>query len=126
MSGDATGHANRCTAHSRRSGERCKAHAMNGTNVCRMHGGSAPQVRRKAKERIEIVRDLAIDRLYEVLEDRGVEPKTLLDAVNKLTELLETLEGRVARREEHRFDLRDRTDEELIAEAEQILREASQ
>lgn len=41
----------RCTATSKSTGEQCKAYAIEGAEVCRMHGGSAPQVRRKAKER---------------------------------------------------------------------------
>jgi hypothetical protein len=90
----------RCTAR-RRDGEQCRSNAIAGGNVCRMHGGGAPQVKRKAAERIKEVRDLAIDRLKEQIETkaRNADPRTMLAAVKELSELVETLEGRVARRE---------------------------
>ena len=40
-----------CKARSR-SGKPCKGKPINGGVVCRMHGGSAPQVKRKAAERL--------------------------------------------------------------------------
>lgn len=42
----------RCTARSRRSGELCRRWAIRGGTVCIMHGGKAPQVQRKAAERL--------------------------------------------------------------------------
>ena len=48
-----------CTAK-RSNGEPCKAQAIRGGNVCRVHGGSAPQVRRKAAERLAALIDPAI------------------------------------------------------------------
>ena len=47
---------NRCVAH-RKNGERCLKAAIRGANVCRFHGGAAGQVRRKARERIELAAD---------------------------------------------------------------------
>lgn len=47
--------ARRCSAH-RKNGEPCRAWAINGGRVCRMHGGAAPQVRRKAGERLVMAR----------------------------------------------------------------------
>jgi hypothetical protein len=41
----------RCKAHSR-SGKQCGNAPIMGGMVCRMHGGSAPQVKRKAAERL--------------------------------------------------------------------------
>lgn len=58
-----------CKAHSRRTGEPCKNAAMNGTTVCRMHGGSAPQVRRKAAERIAEAAHDAAALLVQFMED---------------------------------------------------------
>ena len=51
--------ARRCTAKSKRSGRRCQQWAIRGGTVCSMHGGQAPQVKRKAEERIrEYVADM--------------------------------------------------------------------
>lgn len=41
-----------CAAHSSRTGERCRRPAIIGATVCRTHGGAAPQVKRKAAERV--------------------------------------------------------------------------
>lgn len=41
----------RCSAR-KSNGEPCKAFPIHGTTVCRVHGGMAPQVRRKAAERV--------------------------------------------------------------------------
>lgn len=50
-----TRQARKCRAH-RKDGEPCGNYAIAGGRVCRMHGGSAPQVRRKARERIVMAR----------------------------------------------------------------------
>ena len=65
-----------------------------------MHGGSAPQVQRKAAERIAEARDTALDALLKLIESGDVDAKVALDAVVKLTETHETLEGRVSQRVE--------------------------
>lgn len=44
----------RCSAKSIRSGSQCKKSAILGGTVCRNHGGAAPQVQRKARERLEL------------------------------------------------------------------------
>ena len=65
------------------------------------HGGAAPQVKAKAAERLKEARDLALLRLSEKLgEGSTVDAKILLEACVKLTELTETLEGRVSSRTE--------------------------
>jgi len=42
----------RCTAKSSRTGNPCRQAPINGGTVCGTHGGRAPQVRRKAQERL--------------------------------------------------------------------------
>jgi hypothetical protein len=84
-----------------------------------MHGGAAPQVKRKAAERIAAARDSALDALTQLIAEGRVDAKVALDAVVKLTETHETLEGRVARREGMVVDERSQLDaeiEELLAQ----------
>lgn len=42
-----------CTAIAKGSQRRCQRRAVPGGTVCAMHGGNAPQVRRKAEQRLE-------------------------------------------------------------------------
>jgi len=42
---------------------------MNGTTVCRMHGGSAPQVKKKAQERLDRMADSVTADVQETLQD---------------------------------------------------------
>ena len=41
-----------CSAQAKSTGKKCTRPAIKGGKVCRYHGGSAPQVKRKADERI--------------------------------------------------------------------------
>src|SRR5712692_1412220 len=50
--GDPMDDTRRCTATSKRTRVRCKKAPLLGAMVCRTHGGGAPQVRRKAAERL--------------------------------------------------------------------------
>ena len=61
----------RCTA-TNRWGEPCKAWAMKGSVVCSKHGGMAPQVRRKAQERILMAQDDAASLLVQFMSDGSV------------------------------------------------------
>jgi hypothetical protein len=65
-----------------------------------MHGGAAPQVKRKAAERLKEARDLILEKFVEYSRAGLVDPKTALEACVKLTQLTEMLEGRVSNRTE--------------------------
>lgn len=67
--------AMRCQAH-RSNGDPCKAWAIVGGTVCRTHGGSAPQVRRKAQERIASRVLSAVDIAWKMIEDESVPAAT--------------------------------------------------
>lgn len=71
----------RCTARSTRTGEPCKRPAMLGGNVCRSHGGAAPQVRAKAKRRLEQASDALVQRLLQFAIDGGVDDNVALRAI---------------------------------------------
>jgi hypothetical protein len=73
----------RCTAH-RKNGTACRNYAMRGGNVCRMHGGGAPQVRRRAQERIFAAADGAAARLIEFMNDGRVPWPVRLTAARDL------------------------------------------
>ena len=71
----------RCTARAKRTGKRCASFAIHGGTVCAKHGGSAPQVKRKAAERLADLIDpdralreaaaLAYSNLQDLLDDQG-------------------------------------------------------
>lgn len=67
-------HGQRCTAKTKRTDDRCKNYAIRGGNVCRIHGGGAPQVRRKADERVararvdQMVRSYLTDRVKKEMD----------------------------------------------------------
>jgi len=102
-----------CTATAKATGEPCRRAAISGGSVCYVHGGAAPQVKRKAAERIAEARDSALDALTQLIGEGRVDAKVALDAVVKLTETHETLEGRVARREGMVVDERSQLDAEI-------------
>jgi dihydropteroate synthase len=110
-----------CVAHSR-SGEQCKNGALPGATVCRMHGGAAPQVKAKAAERLREARDMALAKFVEYVAAGVVDPKTILDASVRLTQLTEVLAGRSSDRYEVEVnDARHKLEDELaavVAEAE--------
>lgn len=61
----------RCKA-TNRWGEQCAKWAMKGSVVCNKHGGAAPQVRRKAQERIAMAQDDAASTLIKFMSDKTV------------------------------------------------------
>ena len=54
------------------SGGRCKREAEPGSIVCRLHGGAAPQVRKRAAERLIMSADHASQKLLQWLDDPEV------------------------------------------------------
>ena len=59
----------RCTATAKSTGERCKRAAVKGGNVCSMHGGKAPQVERKAQERLDRMADSTTADMQSIIKD---------------------------------------------------------
>lgn len=111
---------NRCVAI-RRNGERCLKPANRGMTVCRTHGGAAPQVKRKAKERLELAADrmarellgmatgaeseaVKLNAIRDALDRAGLGPKTEVSVELKPYErLIEDITGVASiSRAEHR------------------------
>lgn len=63
----------KCSARTSK-GNPCKNAPMNGTNVCRKHGGAAPQVRKKAQERLQLAVLPLLGHLYKMATDDGSLP----------------------------------------------------
>ncbi len=108
-----------CTAK-RTNGEPCKAPAIRGSNVCRCHGGSAPQVKRRAAERLAALVDpaigvlgaslrqrrdgrLALNAAHEVLDRAGFGPTTRLEVTTGTSAAEEIRKNRERRQQEARL-----------------------
>jgi hypothetical protein len=76
----------RCNA-TRPNGARCKREAEDGAVVCDQHGGAAPQVRRRAAERLIMTADRAAENLVRMMEDTevpfGVRAKIAQDLLDR-------------------------------------------
>jgi len=72
-----------CTAR-KRNGDPCGNAAMNGSTVCRMHGGAAPQVKRRAQQRILEASDKAAAHLVAMMQDKTIPPAVQLAAARDL------------------------------------------
>lgn len=59
--------ARRCVAF-KKTGEQCRRHARRGTTVCDFHGAKAPQVQRKARQRLEEAADRMAKQLLGIAE----------------------------------------------------------
>ena len=69
------------------NGSRCKREAEDGAVVCDQHGGAAPQVRRRAAERLIMTADRAAENLVKMIEDTevpfGVRAKIAQDLLDR-------------------------------------------
>ena len=75
----------RCRAHTQ-AGEPCRAWAIVGGTVCSKHGGSAPQVKRKAQERLLASVDWLIVELLKIARssnNEGVKLQAIRDALDR-------------------------------------------
>jgi hypothetical protein len=76
----------RCNG-TRPNGGRCKREAEDGAVVCDQHGGAAPQVRRRAAQRLIMTADQAAQSLVKMMEDTevsfGVRAKIAQDLLDR-------------------------------------------
>lgn len=69
-----------CSAHTKQ-GDQCRRWSVAGATVCIVHGGAAPQVRRKAEERIRELVNPALARIARLIGD-DAEPGAESEAVS--------------------------------------------
>ena len=68
----------------KRNGDPCKRPPIQGANVCGAHGGAAPQVRRRAQQRILEASDRAAARLEAIMDDTTAPTAVQLAAARDL------------------------------------------
>lgn len=68
------------------SGKRCRREAIEGSVVCEIHGGLAPQVRRRAAERVLLSGDQAIQVIKSFISDPTEPPGVRLKAAQDLAD----------------------------------------
>lgn len=94
----------RCTATVRSTGERCKRAAIKGGTVCTSHGGAAPQVRKKARDRLLELVDPAINELAKLLNRDDVDDSVRLRAITSLLDRVGYGPGSTLKVEDTRWD----------------------
>jgi hypothetical protein len=75
----------RCNG-SLQSGTQCRREANAGSVVCDQHGGAAPQVRRRAAERIMNAADRAVEKIIEFMDDEDVPHGVRLKAAQDIAD----------------------------------------
>ena len=68
------------------SGKRCRREAIEGSVVCEIHGGLAPQVRRRAAERVLLTADEAIQVIKSFINDPTVPAGVRLKAAQDIAD----------------------------------------
>jgi hypothetical protein len=68
------------------SGKRCRREAIEGSVVCEVHGGLAPQVRRRAAERLLVTADEAIQVIKSFISDPTVPAGVRLKAAQDIAD----------------------------------------
>lgn len=71
----------KCSARSSRTGKPCQKYPVAGATVCRTHGGSAPQVQKAARRRLEQAADVLVQRLLGFALDGNAPDQVALSAV---------------------------------------------
>lgn len=71
----------RCTATVRSTGEQCKRAAIKGGTVCTSHGGNAPQVQKKARERLADLVDPFIGELRRIVLESDADDSVKLRGI---------------------------------------------
>lgn len=102
----------RCTA-TNRQGKRCGKWPIPGGTVCRMHGGGAPQVKRKAEERLRELIDPAITRLAELVAQKEF-PSVAIAAVKDVLDRNGAL-GKAVEKHDVNLSLADERVRRLVA-----------
>lgn len=74
----------RCTATSKQSQQRCKRSAILGGSVCFTHGGAAPQVQRKARERLLELVEPALVEMTKIVLNKSTPPNVKLAAIKDI------------------------------------------
>ena len=85
-----------CTAH-RKNGDRCKRRPIRGGSVCHTHGGAAPQVKKKARERLDALVEPALDTLKHLV-DHAESESVAAGAANSLLDRVGYGKGSIRRR----------------------------
>lgn len=83
MNGDLMQAKTLCRAR-RRNGEPCRNPPMAGAAVCRMHGGAAPQVRRRAQQRLDESSEVAVLQILRIMNDAATAPAVRLAAAKEV------------------------------------------